>query len=235
MALTSTEGEVEFQPQPNGPTYRTWWKAIGDLHDKTKVPLVILHGGPGACHDYLLPLTDLATDHGIPLLFYDQIGNGRSTHLPEKNGDESFWTESLFRAELDNLLDRLGIRPAAGGGGAAASKRFDLYGHSWGGMFGAGYAALDPPGLRRLVISSSPASMETWKEGVAELRSRLPRDVQDTLDRCEQRKDFESKQYEAAVEVFYKRHLCIKEPWPAPEVEAALGWFAKDPTTYGTM
>ncbi|CAD6441504.1 bc00e7f4-1d07-4fcb-b139-5acfbf7a6696 [Sclerotinia trifoliorum] len=37
------------------------------------------------------------------------------------------------------------------------------------------------------------------------------------------------------MEVFYQRHLSLARPWPAPEVQAALNWFAKDATTYGTM
>ena len=45
----------------------------------------------------------------------------------------------------------------------------------------------------------------------------------------------ESKEYEEAVEVFYRRFLCRTEPWPAKEVEVALGWLSKDSTVYGTM
>lgn len=55
------------------------------------------------------------------------------------------------------------------------------------------------------------------------------------LDRADETKDFESSEYQAAVEVFYKRHLSLARPWPAPEVQAALNWFEKDATTYGTM
>ena len=221
---TATEGTADFLPYREGPPCKTWFKIFGNIRSK-QTPLVVLHGGPGACYEYLLPLTDLLSDHGIPLVFYDQIGNGRSTHLPEKNGDEEFWTEELFCSELENLLNHLGLH----------EREFDLYGHSWGGMFGAGYAAMVPRGLRKLVLSNTLASMETFKKGINALRAKLPRDVQDTLDRCERDGDYESKEYESAVQVFYRRHLCLKEPWPAPEVEAALGWFAKDATTYGTM
>ncbi|RYO94916.1 hypothetical protein DL766_001219 [Monosporascus sp. MC13-8B] len=77
--------------------------------------------------------------------------------------------------------------------------------------------------------------MQVWRVGITALREKLPKDVQDVLDRAEEKKDFESPEYEAAVEVFYKRHLCLARPWPAEEVQAALEWFAKDPTTYGTM
>ncbi|KAL9623917.1 MAG: hypothetical protein Q9160_001909 [Pyrenula sp. 1 TL-2023] len=197
----------------------------GAAHPVDKTPLVIIHGGPGACHDYLLPLADLASSHSIPVVFYDQIGNGRSTHIPDKNGDEDFWTEDLFRAELDNLLVKLG----------PSNRPIDVLGHSWGGMLAVGWAAKQPPNLRRLIISNSLASMDAWRIGIRQLRSELPQDIQRVLDRCDESKDFESPEYEAAIEAFYKRHLSLARPWPCKEVQAALDWFAKDATTYGTM
>ncbi|KAG6363097.1 hypothetical protein INS49_008192 [Diaporthe citri] len=195
---------------------------VGDL-GTSAVPLIVLHGGPGACHDYLLPLTDLAPS--IPLVFYDQIGNGRSTHLREKNGDEQFWSVDLFMKELDNLLLHLNLQ----------DRPVDVYGHSWGGMLAAEWAAAQPGNLRRLVLSNSLASTELFLDGLITLKKQLPQDVQEVLDRAEETHDFESPEYEAAVEVFYKRHLSLARPWPAPEVQAALDWFATDPTTYGTM
>jgi hypothetical protein len=67
------------------------------------------------------------------------------------------------------------------------------------------------------------------------LRKQLPQDVQEVLNRADETLDFESPEYEAAVEVFYKRHLSLTRPWSAKEVLAALEWFAKDSTTYSTM
>ncbi|KAK3317481.1 Alpha/Beta hydrolase protein [Cercophora scortea] len=204
----------------------TWYTVIGNL-DGPGIPLVILHGGPGACHDYLLPLQDLASPNR-PIIFYDQIGNGRSTHLPERAGDEDFWSVQLFVDELDNLLHALGLQ----------GKPFDVYGHSWGGMLAAVWAAtsaIAARNLRRLVLASSLASMELWSVGIGRLRKKLPADAQRALDRADETKDFEDPEYQAAVEVFYKRHLSLARPWPPPEVQVALDWFAKDPTTYQTM
>ncbi|OTA89502.1 hypothetical protein M434DRAFT_34274 [Hypoxylon sp. CO27-5] len=197
-----TEGTVDFKVTGLAEPCHTWYKIIGDLKNSSKEPLIIIHGGPGACHDYLLPLIDLSPS--MPLVFYDQIGNGRSTHLPDKAGDEAFWSIDLFKRELDNLIAHLGLK----------ERPIDVYGHSWGGMLAAEWAA-------------TPSS--------ANLRRLLPEDVQEVLDRLEKEKDFDSPEYEAAVEVFYKRHLSLARPWPAKEVQAALNWFAKDATTYSTM
>ncbi|KAI0166975.1 proline-specific peptidase [Hypoxylon sp. FL1284] len=223
-ALIMTQGSVKFNVQGLAEPCYTWYRVVGDLKTSA-TPLIVLHGGPGACHDYLLPLADLAPS--IPLVFYDQIGNGRSTHLPEKAGDEAFWSVDLFMDEMDNLLLHLGLK----------DRPIDVYGHSWGGMLAAEWASAKSrsSNLRRLILANSLASMDAWRAGIAVLRSRLPADVQKTLDEAEEKKNFESPECEAAVEVFYKRHLSLARPWPSQEVQAALNWFAKDATTYSTM
>ena len=71
--------------------------------------------------------------------------------------------------------------------------------------------------------------------GARKLKTQLPEDLQRIIDEAEKKGDFESPEYEAAVEVFYKKHLCVLKPWPAPEVAAALHWLTEDPTVYGTM
>ncbi|KAJ7608498.1 proline-specific peptidase [Mycena polygramma] len=174
-------------------TYDAWYKVVGDLHGATsRRPLVALHGGPGA--------------HSIPLVVYDQIGTGNSTHLPEKKGDTSFWTEQLFLDELDNLLTHLGTQ-----------DDYDLLGHSWGGMFGSRHAAGGPAGLKHLVLASTPASMNLWME------------AQNALLTADKEKD-------AAVDVpkCYALHLCRLTPIPAPILEG-FEWVGKDSTSNETM
>ena len=224
MTPPSKEGLIPFKVPAANKECNTWYKIVGDL-SSGKTPLITLHGGPGACHEYLLPFIDLTTQYSIPVIFYDQLGNGASTHLREKDGDTSFWTEQLFRDELDNLIDGLGLRDTG----------FDILGQSWGGMLGSAYASYRPRGLRRLVIANSPADMGLWVEACGVLREALPKDVQETLTRCERDGLTESPEYEEAVTVFYKRHVCRLEPWPVPEIAVTLQHLKDDPTVYGTM
>ncbi|KAI2628703.1 proline-specific peptidase [Hypoxylon sp. NC1633] len=222
--MAEKEGIAEFHVPDIDETCHTWYVVVGDLSDSSKVPMIVLHGGPGACHEYLMPLKDLAPS--VPLIFYDQIGNGQSTHLPDKAGDEAFWSVNLFKNELDNLISHLGLD----------KRPIDIYGHSWGGMLAAEWAATpSSANLRRLVISNSLASMDAWRVGITALRKQLPSDVQDVLDRIEEERDFENPEYEAAMEVFYKRHFSLARPWPAEEVQVALNWLAIDSTAYSTM
>jgi pimeloyl-ACP methyl ester carboxylesterase len=117
------EGEIDFQVPAAGKSCRL---IVGDLLSG-KRPLIALHGGPGVGSDYLFVYANMITVlYVIPVILYDQLGTGRSTHLPEKLGDASFWTTQLFLDELDNLLIHFKI-----------NNDYDLLGHSWGGMLAA--------------------------------------------------------------------------------------------------
>ncbi|KAK5211568.1 hypothetical protein LTR47_005291 [Exophiala xenobiotica] len=221
-----TTGTVAFKHPSLPKPCETWYKVYGDLTSSgSGRPLVTLHGGPGMAHNYLLSLSRLTTnpDTAIPVVFYDQIGSGRSTHLREKRLDTSFWVPELFMAELDNLLVHLGIE-----------SDFDLLGQSWGGMLGGMFAVRGHPGLNRLIISNSPASMPLWVESCNVWRRQLPREVDDTIARHEKDGTYDDPEYLKAVEFFYRRHLC--RIWPFPkDILDTLAWVEMDDTVYRTM
>jgi L-proline amide hydrolase len=198
----------------------TWYRVEGDLGAGGPAPLVILHGGPGAAHDYLEPVADLANMAGRPCVLYDQIGCGRSQHLPDAPVD--FWTVELFRRELAALVEHLGI-----------AGRYHILGQSWGGMLGMEHALEHPPGLRSLVVANSPASIELWLSEANRLRSLLPPDVQDTLTSHEAADTTHSEAYEQAVMKFYERHVC-RIPFP-DGLQRTFAQLAEDPTVYHTM
>jgi proline-specific peptidase len=218
----TTEGLMPLDIPKAGKACETWYKVVGDIEND--VPLITVHGGPGAAHEYLLPFTDLYKNHNKTIIFYDQVGCGNSTRLPEKNGDTDFWTVDLFMHELDTLVDFLGLR----------SRGFDLLGQSWGGMLGGVYAAKRPQGLRKLILANAPSSVPLTIKGIQALMKLLPQDVQDDLEEAHRSGDFDSEKYKNACLVFYKKHLCRLDPWPK-EVETALGHLEEDPTVYGTM
>jgi L-proline amide hydrolase len=207
------EGTISFGE------WSTWYRVTGDL-DSAMTPLVVVHGGPGCTHDYLLALTAIA-DTGRPVIHYDQLGGGRSTHLPERGGD--FWTVQLFLDELDNLLSELGI-----------ADDYHLLGQSWGGMLGAEHAIRQPEGLRSVVISNSPASMALWSSEAKILRGQLAPEVEATLDRHEADGTTDDPAYLAASQVYYDEHVCRVVPNP-PEVVRTFEYLTSDPTVYHTM
>jgi L-proline amide hydrolase len=201
--------------------WETWYRVEGDL-DAGPAPLVTLHGGPGAAHDYLLSLNDLARE-GRAVVYYDQLGNGRSTHLPEKKGDGDFWAPALFVRELRNLVEHLGI-----------ADRHHVLGQSWGSFLGQEYALTQPAGLRSLVLANAAASFPDFVVECNKLRAELPPAVEATLRRHEEAGTTDDPEYEEACMVFYRRHVCRLEHWP-PELGQAFAWIDADPTVYHTM
>ncbi|SFB07407.1 MULTISPECIES: proline iminopeptidase-family hydrolase [unclassified Pseudomonas] len=206
------EGYAEFRG------HRTWFRVTGDP-DSGRLPLIVAHGGPGCTHDYVDSFKDLAAT-GRAVVHYDQLGNGRSTHLPD--APREYWVVDLFLAELNNLIAHLGIRDYA------------LLGQSWGGILGAEHAVRQPVGLKALIIANSPASMALWSEAANELRQALPADVQATLQRHEAAGTTSSAEYRAASDVFYARHVCRIQPMPA-EVARTFAAIDADPTVYHAM
>jgi len=199
--------------------YETWYRVSGDLA-WPKVPLVVAHGGPGCSHDYLVALAELAAQ-GRAVVLYDQVGGGRSTHLPDRGAE--FWTVDLFLEELTNLLVTLGV-----------NERYDLLGQSWGGMLAAEHAIRQPPGLNALVISNSPASMALWASEAKRLRALLPTEIEAALDRHEAAGTTTDPEYLAATVAYYDEHVCRVVPNP-PEVTRMFEILASDPTVYNSM
>ncbi|GBE89265.1 proline iminopeptidase [Sparassis latifolia] len=193
-----TEGTIPFTYQ--GETYQTYYKVVGDLAtvDGSNTPLVVLHGGPGLSHDYLLPISDLAIKASIPIVFYDQIGNARSTHLRDK--PSSFWTIDLFVDELANLISSLSVQ-----------NSFALLGHSWGGVLGAEFEVRrQPEGLRYLILSDSLAASDLWSQSTAMLARSFPKAVQEGLAAGMTNME----EFRPALAQFNAVHGCTVKPVP---------------------
>jgi L-proline amide hydrolase len=200
---------------------RTWYRVVGELDPAAAaMPVIVLHGGPGAAHDYCEPIADLVASGGRGAVLYDQLGCGLSQHLPDAPAE--FWTPQLFKDELVALTEQLGV-----------AGRYAVVGQSWGGMLGMEHALDHPAGLRALVVADSPADMRLWVQEANRLRAGLPTEVEQSLKQHEAAGTTDSPEYEAAVQVFYDRHLCRV---PAPEcVQRSFAQIAADPTVYHTM
>jgi proline-specific peptidase len=196
--------------------HRTWYRVVGDGEEPGKLPVLLLHGGPGATHDYLEALEALAAT-GRRAVFYDQLGCGRSDL-----GDESLWNVETYVEEVDAVREALGL------------DRIHLFGNSWGGMLAMEYALTQPPGLASLVLASSPSSIPQWIAETARLRAQLPADVQEVLDRHERDGTTADPEYEQACEVFYRRHVCRVPEWP-DSVLRSFAWIAEHGEVYRHM
>ena len=209
--LTVQEGRLPFQG------FTDWYRVVGGPADPGKFPVLVLHGGPGAAHDYLEPIGALAAT-GRPVIFYDQLGCGLSDH-PH---DPSLWEVPLFVEEVGAVRRALGM------------DRLHILGQSWGGMLGMEYALTQPEGLVSLIIANSPASMTQWVSEANRLRAGLPEEVQATLLQHEAAGTTDSAEYQDAVSIFYSRHVCRTDPLPE-HVQRSFAQIDADPEVYHTM
>ena len=174
--------------------YKVWYARLGE----GGVPLLVLHGGPGAGHDYLEPLEGLAADREV--VFYDQLGCGRSD-IPD---DTSLWKIGRFVDEVDAVRSALGL------------GEIHLLGQSWGGWLAIEYMLTSPSGVVGLVLASTSASIRQFVAEAERLKAALPPDVYETMLRHEAAGELHHPDYEAAVLEFYNRHVCRLDPWPEP-------------------
>lgn len=176
------------------PGGRVWVNVVGAGR---RPPLLVLHGGPGAGHDYLEPLGDLGADR--PVVFYDQLGCGKS----EKPDNPALWTVDRFVAEVDAVRRALRL------------DQLHLYGHSWGGWLAIEYLVQrSPRGIGAVVLASTSASAAQYVAGTQYLRTLLPADVQQVLNYYEYIGDFTAPAYLDAVNVFYQNFFCRLDPYP---------------------
>src|SRR5207249_7668085 len=170
--------------------YRTYGKP-------TKGTVLCLHGGPGATHDYLLSLEDLA-QFGYRVVMIDQLGCGKS----DRPRGTSLYTIA------HNVEDVEGVRKALQLG------KVHLMGSSYVGALTIATALKYQRTLRSLVITGGLASVPLTVREMQRLVRQLPRKTQATLAKYEAREDYENPQYLAAVNEFYRRYVCRLPVWP---------------------
>lgn len=226
--VPTKEGKIPFEiPGRSEFSCFTYYKVYGDLDNSIVPPLVMLHGGPGAGHECLLSFAELWPQYGIPVIFYDQIGCGSSTHLPQTAGDQTLWNVSLFISELNNVLDHFNLRQPDGHG-------YHILGQSWGGILAADFATSRPVGLKKLILASGLASRELSIQGYELRRQELPPDTVRIMKECEAREDYENPAYIKAMETYMDMFLYKERPYP-PELLQAFKNLAEDKTVQRSM
>ncbi|HEY7143935.1 MAG TPA: proline iminopeptidase-family hydrolase [Streptosporangiaceae bacterium] len=125
--------------------YQVWVKRTGN---NPALRLLLLHGGPGATHEYLEACDSYLPGAGIEYYYYDQLGSGFS----DQPDEPSLWEAGRFADEVEQVRQALGLD----------RRNFVLYGHSWGGILAIEYALRYQQHLRGLVISNMMASVPEY-------------------------------------------------------------------------
>ena len=171
--------------------FKTYCKIVGE-NQPGKKTLLVLHGGPGDCHNYLLPYADIADRFGRQVVFYDQIGCGKSM-IPHQ--DDDFYNYQLWVDEFYTVREALGL------------DDIHLFGNSWGGMLGMLCMLKDDSGVNSFVINSSPVRIATWLSEANRLLTYLPADMQAALAEAERTGNYDTPEAKAASDEYYKRHV----------------------------
>jgi proline iminopeptidase len=147
-------------------------------------PLMLLHGGPGASHDYFLPyLVPLARHHR--LIFIDERGSGRSQTLEDPSG----YTVENMVEDVESVRQALGL------------GQITLLGHSYGGVLAEAYALKYQKNLSALILGSTFASTKAINEVFLRMKEKMPSDVRDRINKMEAEglyghgKDYEKNRY----------------------------------------
>jgi proline-specific peptidase len=176
------------------PGGHVWYRIVGSGE---RIPLLAVHGGPGAGHDYLESLEALA-DAGRQVVFRDQLGCGRS-EAPE---DPSLYRIERYVEEIATVRAELDL------------DEVHLLGQSVGGWSAIEYMLTRPTGVKSLNLASTSPGVPCLLRGLARLRAQLPEEVRETLDRHEKAGDLQDPEYVAAATVFDRLHVCRLDPFP---------------------
>ena len=158
-----------------------YYKALGKGD-----PLVIVHGGPGASHDYFLPyLIPLAKTNR--LVFIDERGSGRSQKLDDASG-----------YTVENMVEDVeAVRIALGLG------KINLLGHSYGGVLAQAYAFKYQDHLSHLVLCSTFHSTKQLNDVFQKMLANMTPELRGRIQKMEQDglfghgKDYEKNRYTA--------------------------------------
>ena len=168
----STAGESHLLPPRVFPIQEGYVDAHGEMIYYQIIgfgpPLMIVHGGPGASHDYFLPyLLPLARQN--TLVFIDERGSGRSQKLEDPKG----YTVENMVEDVETVRRELSL------------GKISLLGHSYGGVLAQAYALKYPGDLTHLILASTFASTSEMNQVFVKVKQNMSPEVRDHINRLE--------------------------------------------------
>lgn len=183
--------------------FRVWTKRFGN---NPRVKVLLLHGGPGATHEYFEAFDSYFPAAGIEYYYYDQLGSAYS----DQPDDPSLWELHRFVDEVEQVRRALHLD----------RSNFYLLGQSWGGILAIEYALEYQENLKGLVISNMVASIPAYNRYAHEvlMPAMDPAALKQILD-LEASGKYDDPRYEGLlVDHFYVEHVLRIPParWPNP-------------------
>jgi len=213
-------GGVKMIPiqTPSG-EFRVWTKRVGN---NPTMKVLLLHGGPGATHEYFEVFDSYFPNAGIEYYYYDQLESAYS----DQPNDSILWTVDRFVDEVEQVRRALGLN----------SDNFYLLGSSWGGILCMEYALKYQQNLKGLIVSNMMASIPDYNTYANDvLGPQLPPVVLTEIRALEAKGDYGNPRYsELIFSNYYPKHVLRMpiEEWPDP-VNRAFAHL--NPELYVTM
>jgi proline iminopeptidase len=197
-------GGVKMIPveTPKG-TFKVWTKRVGN---NPRIKLLLLHGGPGATHEYFEAADSYLPGAGIEFYYYDQLGSAYS----DQPDAPDLWEIARFVEEIEQVRVALGLN----------ASNFFLLGHSWGGILAIEYALKHQQHLKGLVISNMMSSVPAYNRyAETVLMPAMDQEALAEAKALEEAGDYENPRYmEILVPHHYVEHV-LRMPadeWPDP-------------------
>jgi proline iminopeptidase len=189
--------------------FRVWTKRVGN---NPTIKVLLLHGGPGATHEYFEAFDSYFPGASIEYYYYDQLGSAFS----DKPTDESLWEIPRFVDEVEQVRQALHLD----------KDNFYLLGHSWGGVLAIEYALKYPQHLKGLIISNMVDSIPAYNQYATKvLMPAMDQKKLAEIKRMEAEKKTDDPAYMAILmPMHYEKHI-LRMPadqWPEP-VQRSFG------------
>jgi len=200
-------------------TFRVWTKRVGNRPGQR---VLLLHGGPGATHEYFEAFDSYFPAARIEYYYYDQLGS----YYSDQPDEPELWEIPRFVEEVEQVRQALKLD----------RDDFYLLGHSWGGILALEYALKYQRHLKGLVISNMMASIPAYNEyAETVLMPAMDPEALAEIQGYEAAEDYQNPRYlELLMEHHYVDHVLRlpAEDWPDP-VNRAFGHI--NPSIYVPM
>ena len=197
-------GGVKMIPiQTSSGEFKVWTKRVGN---NPKMKILLLHGGPGATHEYFESFDSYLPHEGIEYYYYDQLESAYS----DQPSDSNLWSVDRYVDEVEQVRKALGLD----------KNNFYLLGHSWGGILGIEYALKYQENLKGLIISNMMSSIPDYIKYANEvLGPQLDPEVLSEIRALEANQEYSNPRYSELVFThYYPKHVLRMplEEWPNP-------------------
>jgi proline iminopeptidase len=187
---------------PKG-AFQVWTKRVGN---NPRIKVLLLHGGPGATHEYFEAFDSYFPNAGIEYYYYDQLGSAYS----DQPDEPTLWELPRFVDEVEQVRKALKLD----------KSNFYLYGQSWGGILALEYALKYQQNLKALVISNMVPSIPAYNRYAASvLMPAMNQKALAEIKQLESKGRYDDPRYEELlIPNFYVDHI-LRMPadqWPDP-------------------